>query len=329
MLDELGLGLGPTVEKVYVALLRDPDSTVATLSESLGLNDPEVRAALDELATLALVRSVDGRTRPVDPQVGLATLLARQQAEVARRHMEIEQSRLAVEQWLAVHSHRHEGVDVERIYGVDAVRTRIEEFARGCRDEVVSFNPGGAQSAESLARSRPLNEETLRRGVRMRAIFLDSVRNDRPTVEHTRWLTDLGGQVRTVPVLPIRMIVADQDRALVPIDETDSSAGSFLMSGRALVAGLVALFDTTWATARPLGDRPSREPGLPSEQERQALTLWVRGCTDAMVATRLGVSERTVRRMSDSLSQRLRARSRFEVGARAVELGWLTPADLG
>ncbi|MBW1598593.1 response regulator transcription factor [Streptomyces sp. JJ38] len=51
--------------------------------------------------------------------------------------------------------------------------------------------------------------------------------------------------------------------------------------------------------------------------------MLVRGLTDRAVARRLGLSERTVRRMVAHLMDRLGAASRFEAGARAVERGWL------
>jgi hypothetical protein len=61
-----------------------------------------------------------------------------------------------------------------------------------------------------MAASRPLNEGLLGRGVRMRTVCLDSVRTNRPTVEHANWLARMGGQVRTVPSLPTRMILMDR-----------------------------------------------------------------------------------------------------------------------
>lgn len=179
-----------------------------------------------------------------------------------------------------------------------------------------------------MARSRPLNEETLDRGVRMRTVYLDSVRNDEPSIEHARWLTERGAEVRTVPTLPLRMLVVDRELALVPLDENDSSAGALLVSGRGVVAALSALFVSVWRNAHPLGQRRARQPGRPSEQEQQALRGWVQGDTDHLVARRLGVSERTVRRISDNLAERLGARSRFEMAARAMDAGWLCAEDL-
>ena len=328
------LGLDAATQAVYRAFLSCPDADLDKISELAGIDRAETEVALDRLAGLALVSWEDheiGRPRLNDPDAALSALVAQRQSEIAQRQLEIEESRLAVAQLLAARS-QVEGpdstVEIERIHGVEAVRAQIEYLARTCRDEVWSFNPGGAQSAQSLMRSRPLNAETLGRGVRMRAIFLDSVRNDQASVDHAAWLVEHGAEVRTLPELPMRMLIVDRSTAVVPMDDRDSSRGALLVTGRGMVAGLAALFVMTWKAAQPLGPRPSRRPGLPSAQETQALRLWAQGATDGMVARSLGVSERTVRRISETLADRLGARSRFEAGVRAMEAGWLTDRDL-
>lgn len=322
---------------MYETLLAHPDSRVPDLGARLGMDAGHVRDVLDRLARLALVRFGDdsaddaGECIPVDPAVALSALIARQRAEVAERLHELAQGQATLTELLA--QRQASGADrvvgdVERITGLDAIHARIADLSRTCTREVWSFNPGGPQSAVNLASSRPLNRETLERGVRMRAVFLDSVRNDEPSLEHARWLTELGAEVRTVPTLPLRMIVVDRERALVPVDAEHSGDAALLVSGNGLITALVGLFGSVWQSARPVTARRSRPPNEPTAQERAALRLWAQGCTDRAVATRLGVSERTVRRISDGLAERLGARSRFEAGARAMELGWISGDDL-
>lgn len=333
MLDQLGLD--STDQRVYAELVAGGDVTVETLEDRLGLTGAAVRQSLGRLEELGLVQLPGSGplcATPVDPNVGLAALLARKQAEAAERQAQLEQSRLAVESWLQVYAAPAAAgnlPDVTRLSGVDAVRAKLEELSSTCTEEVWSLNPGGAQSAASLARARPLNVATLERGVRIRTVYLDSVRNDDATVEHARWMSQLGAEVRTVPVLPLRMVLVDRRTALVPLDQDDSTKGALLVSGSGLVCGLVALFLTTWRDALPLGNhRPARLPGQPTPQEWHALVLWAQGHTDAAVARRLGVSERTVRRINDSLAARSGSRSRLELGARAMALGWLSVEDL-
>jgi DNA-binding CsgD family transcriptional regulator len=327
------LGLETNTHRVFLAVASRQASTVDVLARSLDLTEGEVRRALDQLSALALAELDSGgeASVPVDAELGLKALLAQKRAELAERQSQVEQAHLAVEQWLAVNraaSAAAHDLTVTTLHGADAVRNKLTELAESCRDEVWSFNPGGMQSHEQLERARPLNKATLARGVTMRAVYLDSARNDRLTGEHLRDLVDWGAEVRTVPVLPVRMIVIDREMALVPFDERNTSLGALLVQSRGLVAGLVSLFLTTWRIARPLGTRACRAPDGLSVQERNAMLLWAQGCTDAAVARRLGVSHRTVRRMSESVSSMVSARSRFELGARAMALGWITQEDL-
>lgn len=254
-----------------------------------------------------------------DSATALSALLAREQSEVTERQRQITESRTAITELLAARAasvNNQELPDVERLIGLEAVRSKIDKLAETCR-EIWSFNPVEPHSAEGLER-----------GVRMRAIFPDSVRTDDPAQAHLQWMTGQGVEVRTVPTLPIRLILVDRSLAVVPLDDRNSDQGALVITGRGVVAGLVALFIATWRSARPLGARGNREPGPLSAQERTALRLWAQGSTDAMVARTLGISERTVRRISESLTDRLMARSRFEAGARAMHVGWLTAADL-
>jgi DNA-binding CsgD family transcriptional regulator len=163
---------------------------------------------------------------------------------------------------------------------------------------------------------------TLRRGISMRAVYLDSVRNDNASLDYASWLAARGAEVRTVPTLPMRMLLVDRRVAVVPIDPDESSLGAVVVHQPGIVTGLVALFRTTWRTSTPfLRRRPRRGGRTFNSQERQALQLWGQGLTDESVANRLGVSERTARRISRKVAAALGARSRFQAGMRAAELG--------
>jgi DNA-binding CsgD family transcriptional regulator len=326
------LGLSQDMQVVYSALLGSDDGALGELSRSVGMTEEDVHRAVHELCALDLVTWDGGAANPrlVNPESALKSLLSRQRAEVLDRERRLIEGQMAVERMLRAHGHLSEAPsnDVERLDGVSAVRERIVQLASTCTHSVWSFNPDGAQSRDNRHASTPLSAQTLDRGVEMRSIYLDSVRNDAESTQHIVWLCENGAQVRLVPFLPMRMIIVDQESALVPIDVDDSASGAFVVSGSGLVAGLVALFLATWRAAQPFGVRRPRRIQSLSEQERNALVLWGQGATDGVVARRLGVSERTVRRISENIADRLGARSRFELGVRASQLGWLTTDDV-
>ncbi|MFG2816497.1 LuxR C-terminal-related transcriptional regulator [Streptomyces sp. NPDC048410] len=323
-------GLESHVEAVYRGMLTDPGLGVVESGERLGLEEAAVRDALDQLVDLGLLRDsreVKGGLRPVSLQVGVEVILRRQEEELASRQQQLARSRAAAAAAVAEYASLRPNTEVdgaERLVGLDAIQDRLEVLASQLTSECWSITPGGAQSPASRAASRPLDEDALRRGIRMRTVYQDSVRNDPETLAYTRWLTEEGGQVRTSPVLPSRLLVFDRSVAVVPIDPANSRAGALCTRSPGIVASLISLFEQTWRSAVPLGaDRSkSDETGLTCS-ERELLKLLASGLTDEAAGKRLGVSLRTVRRQMSALMERLNASSRFEAGLKAAQRGWL------
>ncbi|MFJ4864006.1 MULTISPECIES: helix-turn-helix transcriptional regulator [unclassified Streptomyces] len=324
------LGIAGETEAVYRALLRRPGVTVDALAVELGVSEADLRKALDALADLALISQSwreSGAVLPVSPEFGFEALLAKQQAELARRQQEIEATRAAaaalVADYVCEYSTGH-GYAVERLDGVESVRLRIQELASRTERETLAFAPGGPQTEANRQASRPLTESLLARAVSVRTVYLDSVRNDAASIEHALWLAERGGETRTVPSLPLRLQIFDRRSALVPVDPDDSSRGALLIHEPGAVVALCALFDLVWKSAEPVGFAAARCTDPFSPQERELLRLLSEGVTDEAAARRLGVSLRTERRMITELSDRLGAKSRFQLGQRAAEEGLLS-----
>ncbi|WP_222316200.1 LuxR family transcriptional regulator [Streptomyces cavourensis] len=325
------LGIGPDEEAVYRVMLKDGPGAVAGLVEALGWPEERARSALDRLAALSLVRpSADGGPgRPVDPEVGLASLLAGQETELLEKERQIRASRIAMAGLLADIRATGQGVsEVQKLRSMDQIQSKIEHLAGTCTSEIAAFVPGGGQSEEHLEAARPLDTSTSDRGVRLRYIFLDSCRNSPATREYVAWLGKRGGLVRTVPRLPLRMLIYDRSRAIVPMDATAADQGALVLDGTGALTGLLALFEQTWQQAKPLGESPAEaaagQGGPLSPPERAVLDLLTEGFTDEAIARQLGVSVRTVRRVTADLMHRLGARSRFEAGVLATTKGWVT-----
>jgi sugar-specific transcriptional regulator TrmB len=323
------LGLDERTALVYQAMVLHREWDLDEIADHLGVGPADIHAALDRLAQLSLIRpSWDrpGELTPVNPAMGLSALLAGHETDLEEQRVRIARSREAIArlsaEWDA--SRHHLALNaVERLEGLDEVRLRLEELAEGAQSEVLSFMTGGAQSPSSLAASRPLDERTLSRGLRLRSIYLDSVRNDRPTREYAAWLVSAGGETRTVPSLPVRMIICDRRVAVVPIDPDDTAMGALQLTARGIVTALVGMFESTWERAQPFGNSVPRREGEPTPQERQLLQLLRSGLTDDGVSRQLGLSVRTTRRMVANMMERLAARSRFEVGYEAAKRNWI------
>lgn len=327
-------GLDEFAERVYRAVLSAPGTGAGELARMLRLDQRRVRTAVDELSRRRLVRAsdeADGAIRPVRPDIAFEALLAQERADLARRQQQIEEGQAAIAT-LAAEYAGHQAVAAhavwaERLDGIDTVRRRLEELTRTVRYEVLSVMGERAEVPLGIEASRPLDATLLARGVDVRTLYRDSVRNDQRTAAYARWLTELGGQVRTCPILPPRMIIIDRAQAVLPSDPDETGAGAVQVTSRGIVAALIAFYDQVWQTAQVFGaSQQVNSRGLTAAQQ-QLLRLLYQGNTDETAAHKLGVSVRTARRMAADLMSATGARSRFQLAARVLERGWLQFGD--
>ncbi|MDT9685690.1 helix-turn-helix transcriptional regulator [Streptomyces sp. TRM76323] len=322
-------GLTEGADRLYRFVLAQPGCDTAKAAAEFGGSAQALDEALQELTRLELLASDgtdSGQLYVVNPKAALDTLLAFQQAEIAERNRTLARSQAAAEMLLAQYAAQHGGEEepeVEHLRGAEAVRARMTDLVPTMHKESLAFVPGGAQAPEVLAASEVTSAEPLARGVRMRSVYLDSIRNAPGTLEHAQWLTERGAEVRTVPALPMRLWIKDQELAMVPIDPADSAAGAVLLRQPGAVAAFLALFEAVWASAVPFGEAPRRSLEDPGSQPRELLRLLAQGYTDEAAARRLGISLRSERRLISELMEKLDAQSRFQLGQRAVENGYI------
>jgi DNA-binding CsgD family transcriptional regulator len=311
-------------DAAYRAMLAEPGWGVEDLVTHLGMSARRVRKALDLLADLALLqRSADGELQPISPDAGFAALVADAEREIRQRESEIQAARNAVAAIAAEYEARRGSGDTVRLDGIDSVRARLTELATRARLECLSFSPSGAHRPDAMAASRPLNEAALARGVQLRCVYQDAFRNDPDTIAYAEWLTGLGGDVRTVPAVPMQLVIVDREVAIVPTNPADSRAGAMEVRNLGMLTVACALFENVWRIARPLGAISLVDGNGLSSNEREVLKLLSEGHTDDSLARRLGVSVRTVRRTVADLTERLGATSRFEAGVNAARRGWV------
>jgi DNA-binding CsgD family transcriptional regulator len=322
-------GLTRLTESVYRLVLAEPSWGVDELVTHLRTDEATIRSCLDELAELALLQpswDEPGGLRPVSPQVGLAALVAQAEADIAERQHRMERARAAMLAAAAEHETHRDRVALTVLRGLDEVRGRLEELAESAVQEVCSLTPGQAHREDTHSAGRSTSLRPLERGVSLRGLYLESFRNDPATLDYLRWMTEHGGLVRTVPTLPMMMVIVDRQRALVPLDPDDSRLGAIEVTAPGVVLALHALFEQMWAAGTPFGERAAPVDGL-TGQERELIQILADGATDETAARRLGVSLRTVRRMMANLMERLDASSRFQAGVLAAQQGWLGPAQ--
>ncbi|MCP2336368.1 helix-turn-helix transcriptional regulator [Actinomadura rupiterrae] len=139
-----------------------------------------------------------------------------------------------------------------------------------------------------------------------------------------RLLTDLAGRGPRVRILdgpiPHETIVVDRRVAVIAGPLASGEREFTVVRTPAVVAGILALFWSTWRAATEVSELTAPAPAL-GEQSRDILALLAEGMKDEAACRRLGISLRTYRRRVAELMELLDAESRFQAGLRARSLG--------
>lgn len=323
------LGLGVDAGIVYQTMIKYPKVSMVELSLWLAWPEERMNRAFTELEQVNLISpGWQGQEAAMlaNPDEALGELLRQQEDVLVRQQEDMERNRMLVSTMLSEHeqalAERSEFPN-QRVFGQVAVQTFADGLADSCTSEMVSFSPGGPPQGDQEKADRAEDLRLLERNVRIRRLYLDSIANDTAALCYARWLVEQGGEVRTVPSLPVRMSIYDRSVGIVAIDPQHSAEGVMVLRGTGVLAALCAFFDFAWEPATELGAQSRRDPEGLTAQDREVLRQLADGHTDALIARKLGISVRTARRMIAELATRLGARSRFQLGVRVAEVGWL------
>lgn len=301
-----GVGLSPAAERLYRAILADPHA------DRTGHD-------ITELVAHGLVAHRDcGGFTPADPRIALAALIRRRQSVLDRASHAIADlaDAFAEGQVRADPARLAEVVD-----GPARVAGALAAMVGEATEEVAVFDapPYVAEDVSEAAESSLLS-----RGVRSRAIYAVAALEAPGYYDAVRAMIAAGEQARVVPVVPMKLVVVDNRRALLPLAVRDGVVRSaILVHPSALAEALAALFESVWATGMPIPGEPIVDADPLDAGERELLDLLNAGVKDEAIARRLGVSPRTLSRRVTSLLERLGAATRFQAGLQAARRGWL------
>ncbi|MEU8080044.1 helix-turn-helix domain-containing protein [Catellatospora citrea] len=323
------LGLDPTDESVYRALLGWPNSTTTMLSDLLAAPHPDVDKALSRLVEWGLaIRSTGEQFTATPPAMALGALISRHRDRLRTA----EQALVSfAEQHRAAMTGRDINDLIEVVTGVDAIRHRFLQVQQAACTQVRSFItapfvavPPEQNSAEPAA---------IGRGVRFRAVLDRAVLAEPGIVADAIASLRNGVQLRVADQLPMKLVLADADLGLVPLTLTPAGEpGAVLLHRSGLLDALDALFETVWHNAYPLNltsndGEPETVaesgPHGPTDLDRRILTLLLAGLTDQTAAAQLGLSPRTLHRRLRNLMDIAGVQTRMQLGGYATRRGWV------
>ncbi|WP_431679580.1 LuxR C-terminal-related transcriptional regulator [Kitasatospora sp. KL5] len=195
--------------------------------------------------------------------------------------------------------------------GRERIRHRIAELVSDCKQELLTAQPGPRQPATiTLARTQDI--ALVQRGARMRTLYQPQVLAEPWTLGYAAELTEQGAGLRVLDEPFERMLIIDREVAVVPA-ANDYSRAAFI-SDPAAVSVLVKIFDRDWARADVVQWAEIDAPAVAASAGHRVGRLLAQGLTQRAVATRLGLSERTVAAHISRLREKYGAQTLFQLG---------------
>ncbi|WP_225846593.1 LuxR family transcriptional regulator [Streptomyces sp. HPF1205] len=326
------LGLDRPAEVLYFTLVDNPPMPVDDLCRRTGLDPDEAGGALVRLEDGGLISRLPGSPScwtALPPEHALEVLLL-------ARERDIHRARALANRLTERHREARRGRDsaalIEVISGRDGVaRCGQQLFSRAEREIRGIDAPPYAQASDG----ERVNSASVvaGRNVRSRFIHARDTLSMPGTIERVEADIAAGEDVRFLPEAPMKLIIADDQAALIPLLATPQVLDAcILVHPSALLDALSTLFESLWSQAQPYmpGRTAPVGPGeFVNEEERRIISLLAMGLPDEAIARQLGMGLRTVQRRVQALLGRLGAASRFQAGVLLAGRGWWHPEEDG
>ncbi|MFD0555357.1 hypothetical protein ACFQ0X_43865 [Streptomyces rectiviolaceus] len=194
-----------------------------------------------------------------------------------------------------------------------AVNARLQDVVGGARREILAAQPGGPRDRAILDKAVARDVVALDRGVELRTIYRDTVRDHPVTAEYARKMANRGAgrsaQYRTLAGAFERMIIVDREQAFVSdhIVAGGPAHAAWLITDPAAISVMARMFEAAWMGGRPWsGELRARRGGdardtigsssvrgaRTTRQQREILRNLCTGVSQKSIAGRIGVSER-------------------------------------
>ncbi|MFG3228645.1 LuxR C-terminal-related transcriptional regulator [Kitasatospora sp. NPDC048194] len=278
--------------------------------------DGQAPECLLAMGLLRVLPGSDHRLAAVPPDLALTCLTRPLELAVLAQQERIAEVRTA----FAAADHAYQDVMRQarlpiRLLAGEEINPALEKAVAACAEELRTAQPGGGRSADHLADALPRDLALADRGVRQRTLYQHTVRSHGPTLAYIEQVTARGAQVRTLNEVFDRMIICDRSTVFIPAG-ADREAAAMLIELPPLVEYLIKIYELMWDRAEPVTylEGHHRPPLLTDRTRQNVLRLMVNGYTDEAIASRLGMSTRTVSSHIQKASELLGSRSRGHLG---------------
>ncbi|MCC9741719.1 LuxR C-terminal-related transcriptional regulator [Streptomyces sp. MNU89] len=221
--------------------------------------------------------------------------------------------------------HGHDTVPVEFFTDRNQLRKRVDEFHPLTRHELLAMRTTFPEP-EVLEESLVTDLRLLARGAACRLLVSASALRRPGAARYVESVAEAGAEVRVAASVPLYLLIIDRELTVMWAGlGSDRDRGDVALHGSLIAACFVQVFEHSWAAASPHTPGPSTDRAQTARdytpREREVLALLATGAKDESIARRLGISERTLRRLMTQLVDKLGVESRFAAGVRAAHLG--------
>lgn len=318
------LGLDREAEQLYFRLAPASGHTVVGVARLLQEKPDDLLRDMTPLLELGLVELAEDRLVVPPMAAAIAALVQREAGRAATAGGRLDALARAVPHLVAATT-RPDERDLAEVRPLDGELSSggnplelIGQMLRTSRGDMLWLRPDAwAMPRESAVSA--LLAEAMATGRRSRAIYPLRALTEAPDALRAR--ARLGEQVRVISEVPTRMFILGDAHAVLPEPLGFADEPRVHVRQRSIVAALTLLFESMWARATPASelDGGQARPDL----RRFLLEQLVAGATDEVIARKLGLSLRTVRRRIAGLMTELGVDTRFQAGVEAVRRGWL------
>lgn len=318
------LGLGRDAEQLYFRLAPATGHTVEGVARLVQEPQDGLLRQMAPLLELGLVEL--DRDRVVVPPLAevVAELVQReaQQAATSARRLDALASAVPHLVASATRPDRHDLTEVRPLDGeLSSGGNPLEllgHMMRTSRGDMLWLRADAWAMPREAAVSTVL-AEAIATGRRSRAIYPMRALSEAPEALQAR--ARIGEQIRVLSELPTRMFILGDAHAVLPEPLGYTDEPRVHVRQRSIVAALTLWFESLWATAAPVPELDSG--GARPDLRHFLLEQLVGGSTDEVIARKLGISLRTVRRRIASLMEDLGVDTRFQAGVEATRRRWV------
>ncbi|MEU5578610.1 MULTISPECIES: helix-turn-helix transcriptional regulator [Streptomyces] len=262
--------------------------------------------------------------RPVPPSAALAQRLHPLEREIQeRRRVAVELTDI-FEPFMAITAREEPTTHAITVLEGDArIHAAIERATAECRSEVLTVQPGGGRSENTLTVALQRGQTILDRGITMRTLYQHTVRHSQGTLAYAAYMAQGNVEIRTLEELTDRLMIFDRNVALIPARADQQVALELRHPG--LVEYLAKVFEEQWSRATPLIDDVPYPPSVDgiTGVQRSIAKLLIDGHVDEAIARRLGMNVRTCRAHIAKIAAALGSGSRAQLGYLIAQSGIL------